>query len=314
MVQSLHNIKEDSIIFNREVFGNIFASKKRLEARLKGVQRKLESIDSTRLVYLQKELLQDYENILFREEAFWFQKSREQWIKLGSRNTAFFHAQTVIRRKRNKIHGLFLPSSTWCTDPSILQEEAVRYFQKLFDADGAVGGECEDLSIPTLPSEAKHNLMQPVSKEEVYQALMGMKSYKAPGPDGFQPIFYKMFWSRVGDDVWQFVKNAFASGSFDPCVTETLLVLIPKGDHPTTFKGFRPISLCNVLYKLITKVLVNRLRLFLHDLISPNQSSFIHERGTTDNAIVLQEIIHHMHTSKKKKRGCSFQTRPRKSI
>lgn len=65
------------------------------------------------------------------------------------------------------------------------------------------------------------------------------------------------------------------------------MVLIPKHDDPHTFKDFRPISLCNVLYKLVTKVLVHRLRPFLGDLISPLQSSFIPGRGTKDNAILL---------------------------
>lgn len=95
-------------MFNREHFGNIFVKKKQIEARLKGIQRTLEDVDSTRLRILQKELLQEYEAILFQEETMWFQKSRENWIKLGSRNTAFFHAQTVVRRKRNKIHGLHI--------------------------------------------------------------------------------------------------------------------------------------------------------------------------------------------------------------
>lgn len=111
--------------------------------------------------------------------------------------------------------------------------------------------------------------MRPITKEEVYRALMSKKSYKAPEPDGFQPIFFKMFWNDIGDDVWKFVKDTFSQGRFDPCVTETLLVLIPKGNNQSTFQDFRPISLCNVSYKLITKVLVERLRLILSRIISP---------------------------------------------
>lgn len=85
------------------------------------------------------------------------------------------------------------------------------------------------------------------------------------------------------------------------------MVLIPKHDDPHTFKDFRPISLCNVLYKLVTKVLVHRLRPFLGDLISPLQSSFILGRGTKDNAILLQEIVYHMQKSKKKKGDIVFK-------
>jgi len=130
-----------------------------------------------------------------------------------------------------------------------------------------------------------------------------MKSYKAPGPDGFQPIFFKMFWKDVGDDVWNSVKQAFSSGTFDPSITEILVVMIQKGDNPSSFKDCRTISLCNVVYKLISKVLVNILHLILSRIVSPLQSSFIPGRSTKDNVIVLQEMIHHLRKKKSKKGG-----------
>nr|KYP49326.1 LINE-1 reverse transcriptase isogeny [Cajanus cajan] len=119
----------------------------------------------------------------------------------------------------------------------------------------------------SLSMEEQASLEAPVFKAEVFDALQGMKSFKAPGPDGFQPIFYKQYWYMIGDDVWRFVASAFENGRIDAHVTETLLVLIPKGDHPRTFKDFRPISLCNVVYKLVSKVLVNRLRPFLMRIV-----------------------------------------------
>lgn len=105
----------------------------------------------------------------------------------------------------------------------------------------------------------------------------------------------------VGDDIRHLVKEAFATGTFDTSIAETLVVLIPKGDNPTQFKDFRPISLYNTIYKLVSKVMVNRLRPLLSDIIGPQQSSFLPGRGTFDNTTVLQEIIHSMHKSKKKK-------------
>jgi hypothetical protein len=92
-----------------------------------------------------------------------------------------------------------------------------------------------------------------------------------------------------------------------PTISETLIALIPKVDPPYTFKDFRPISLCNITYKIITKVLVHRLRPILNNIIGPYQSSFLPGRGTTDNAIVLQEIIHFMRKSKKKEGYVAFK-------
>lgn len=99
-----------------------------------------------------------------------------------------------------------------------------------------------------------------VTKEEVWDELASMQPFKAPGLKGFQVIFFKTYWHIVGDKVWMLVKDAFATGTFDPVVSETLVALIPKVDVLATFRELRPISLCNVIYKVITKVLVRRLR------------------------------------------------------
>jgi hypothetical protein len=134
-----------------------------------------------------------------------------------------------------------------------------------------------------------------------------MKPYKAPGPDGFHCIFFKQYWHIVGEDIFQLVSKAFQTGSFDTSIADTLIALIPKLDSPKTYKEFRPISLCNITYKLITKVLINRLRLILNNIIGPYQSSFLPGRGTSDNSIVLQEIVHFMRRSKRKKGYVAFK-------
>lgn len=75
----------------------------------------------------------------------------------------------------------------------------------------------------TMETNDRLDLIKLVMKEEVYKALISMKLYKAPSPDGFQPIFLKMFWKKVGDDVWNFEKDAFSMGNFDPKATKTWL-------------------------------------------------------------------------------------------
>lgn len=109
------------------------------------------------------------------------------------------------------------------------------------------------------------------------------------------------------------VSGAFVSGRIDPTLIETSITLIPKGDNPKTFKDFRSISLCNTIYKILTKVLVNRNRPILSNLIGPFQSSFLPGRRMTDNAIVLQEIVHAMKKSKKKKGKVAYKINPKKA-
>jgi hypothetical protein len=88
------------------------------------------------------------------------------------------------------------------------------------------------------------------------------------------------------------VYNFFSEGIMPEGVNETSLVLIPKIHHPEELKDFRPISLCNVVYKIMSKCLVNRLRPYLHEMISPNQSVFVPGCLITDNALIAFECIH----------------------
>lgn len=307
-IDALAHVQEKSVIFNREIFGNIFKRKRIIEARMKGIQRTLERVDSLSLYHLEQSLQHEFNHILFQEEVFWFQKSREQWVKLGDKNTPYFHAQTVIRRKRNKVHGLTLPNGIWTSDEEVLQQEALTYFKNLFCTNLSLQDVDFPLNnVPRISDEERSQLLHPVSREEVLQALNTMKPYKAPGPDGFQAIFFKQYWSIVGEDIWRMVNDALVSGTIDLALTKTLIVLIPKVDNPKNFKEFRPISLCNTIYKILTKVLVHRIRPILNNLIGPFQSSFLPGRGTTDNVIVLQEIVHAMRKSKKKKGDVAYK-------
>jgi len=99
---SLDKVRENSINFNKEVFGNIFQRKKHNEKRLKGIQTYLERVDSLRHTLSEKDLQREYNHILFQEEMLWYQKSRDNWVKFGDKSSSFFHAQTIIRRKKTE--------------------------------------------------------------------------------------------------------------------------------------------------------------------------------------------------------------------
>ena len=128
-----------------------------------------------------------------------------------------------------------------------------------------------------------------------------MKAFKVPGPNGFHPYFFEKYWHIAREYAWHLVKQAFLTSSFNPRLLEILIMLNPRVEVPNRLSHFRPTSLCNVLYKIITKVLVNHLQPFLKDIVGPFQSSFLPGKVTTDNVIIAQEIVNHMHRSSKKK-------------
>ncbi|XP_072077874.1 uncharacterized protein [Arachis hypogaea] len=104
--RKLLGVQEASLEFNSTVFGNIFIKKRELEAYLNCIQRKMEADDDLILKHKEEELRAEYNLVLAQEELLWYQKSRDQWVRYGDRNTSFFNMQTIIRRKSNKVHGL----------------------------------------------------------------------------------------------------------------------------------------------------------------------------------------------------------------
>ena len=133
------------------------------------------------------------------------------------------------------------------------------------------------------------------------KALFSIGDLKAPGPDGLHAIFYKRFWSMLGDDLVKEVLHTVNTRVIPEGWNRTTIVLIPKVETPEKVSQFRPISLCNVVYKVISKMLANRLRGILPEIISEHQSAFVPGRLITDNVLLAYECIHAI----KKKKGNS---------
>ena len=108
------------------------------------------------------------------------------------------------------------------------------------------------------------------------------------------PIFYKSFWHIMGHDVTSVVLNALNTGVVPEFLNSTFISLIPKIKHPKKVSDYRPISLCNVVYKLISKVLVNQLKKFLASTIPESQSAFLFGRLISNSVLMAFETLHYL--------------------
>lgn len=133
-------------------------------------------------------------------------------------------------------------------------------------------------SPPKITLEDNVELLKPITKEELRLALFQMHPDKSPGPDGFNATFFQRFWSLCGDEIFEATKCWMDRGFFPSSLNETNICLIPKCDSPKSMKDMRPISLCNVLYKMLSKLLANRLKRCMTKCVSEEQSEFLERR------------------------------------
>ncbi|KAK9735525.1 hypothetical protein RND81_04G210400 [Saponaria officinalis] len=289
--------------WNRDVFRNIFSKKDKLMEQIEGIQNNPLVHSSLDLIQKEEALRKQLDNVLLQEELLWFQKSRMEYICDGDRNTRFFYLSTIMRRKRNRIESLQDNSDEWMFDPDQIKSHVMAYYKQLFTADAHLN--LQDIPIGSflpLQSDQLRLLDRNFIASEIYGALCQISPYKALGPDGFQALFFHSQWDAIHTSVTDFILQMLRGKDFSEGLNDTFLTLIPKTDNPQKITQFRPIGLCNVVYKIISKVIVNRIKPILPMLISPAQTSFVPKRQITDNVIIVQEILHSM---RKKKKGAN---------
>lgn len=122
--------------------------------------------------------------------------------------------------------------------------------------------------------------------QEIKEIIKDMRNNAAPGPDGLNASFYKATWDLIGKDTVESVQNNYRTGHMPYQINNTFLALIQKINNPATPRDYRPISLCNVIYKIIAKSLANRLKQCLPSTILPNQSACLKGRHIATNVIL----------------------------
>ena len=238
------------------------------------------------------------------EEVYWHQRSRQNWVEGGDKNTTFFHRKANQREQRNNVRRIRNEAGTWYEDEEEIMECFANYFEHLFQSNESSDmAPVINLVKPMLSTEVAAQIGAPFRREEVTEALSQMHPNKAPGPDGMNAMFYQTFWDTIGEEVITKVLNLLNNVDNIDVVNQTHIVLIPKKKHCESPVDFRPISLCNVLYKLVSKVLANRMKIVLPLVIHETQSGFVPGRLITDNVLVAYECFHFLRKKKTGKKG-----------
>ena len=207
-------------------------------------------------------------------------------------------------RRKNNIKGLVGESGNWITHSEGIEQLVVRYFSSIFTLNREVRFDAVLKTVPQrVTLEMNRLLVAEYSDIEIKAALFQMDPHMALGPDGLPPLFYQKFWDIVGSDVVAAVKSFLSSGNILKQLNYTMVSLIPKVAEPTNMTQLRPIALCNVLYKIGAKVIVNRLKGIMDAIILTQQGAFVPGCLISDNSFVAFELGHYLHNLRQGKRG-----------
>lgn len=146
-----------------------------------------------------------------------------------------------------------------------------------------------------ISSKEAQSLSRPFTASDVVEALKSIDANKAPGPDGFSTGFFRDNWDIVHGDVKGAIINFFNSSKLLGQINATSITLVPKVQCPKNVGDFRPISSCNTTYKLISKMLAQRLSEVLPNIITPSQTSFVKGKSIMTNILLSQHLVRNYH-------------------
>nr|GEW62816.1 RNA-directed DNA polymerase, eukaryota [Tanacetum cinerariifolium] len=224
------------------------------------------------------------------ESAEIAQKAKIKWAVEGDENSRFFHGMLNKRRNTLNIRGV-LVDGVWMDSPNKVKSEFLDHFKKRFCTPGKRGASLLIDFPKQLNVDQQKDLECEVSNEEIKREVWECGTDKAPGPDGFTFGFFRHFWNLIDKDAYEAVRYFFNHNDIPIGCNSSFIALIPKIPDANLVKDLRPISLIGSLYKIIAKVLTNRLVGVLGDIINEVQSAFIADKQILDGPFILNEVL-----------------------
>ncbi|KAL0395453.1 UNVERIFIED_CONTAM: hypothetical protein Slati_4511500 [Sesamum latifolium] len=316
LCKKLKGLKNSLKALNRLHYSHISIRAKEADLDLQNAQLHLESNPGDTTVRDSLGALRKKAVFLAEAERyFYYQKAKIQFLKMGDRNTKFFHDMVKRNVAKSSILAITKSDGSTITSEADIGREFVAYFTSL------LGIEAQTLPVdsdvfewgPKLSSEHALELCREVTPSEVKQAIFQICYNKAPGPDGYSACFFKRAWNVVGNQVCTAVMDFFRSGRLLRQLNHCIIALVPKSDHSPMVADYRPISCCNVIYKAITKIIADWLAPILEHLIDRNQAAFVGGRSITNNIFLAQEMVR-QYTRKRISPRCTINVYLRKAF
>ncbi|XP_024190514.1 uncharacterized protein LOC112194518 [Rosa chinensis] len=279
--------------WSKEQVGDVHAQVAHSRAALDAIQAEISTHGlSDERLNVETAAHNNYLSALSLQATLLRDKSRLRWLKDGDRNTTFVHNMVRVRRLQNSITSLLVGDMV-LNDQADIATHVVQHFESCFTQDHQIGvtGLLERVIPHMVTEEENYSLLVIPSAEEIRDAAMKMDGTSAPGLDGFGGCFFTSCWSVVAQDVTLAVQSFFINGYIMPHFNSNILILIPKLEDAENISDFRPIALANFVFKIITRIMADRLGPLACRIISPSQSAFIRGRSIIDPIVLTSECV-----------------------
>lgn len=309
LCQKLKAVKVRCKALNRNSFSNIQARTAQAHDLLVNIQHQLLTNPSPSLFADENEVRRQWSFLSSAEESFLKQKSRIRWCDEGDSNTGFFHKSVMAHQAVNRITYLRTDDDEKISDTTQMKAMLIDYY---IDLLGTKNLAVQPLSVDRIKelnnfrcsSDLAVQLTAIPSTEEVTSTLFSLPRNKAPGPDGFTADFFVSSWAIVGPSLIEAVTDFFKTGKLIKQVNATILALIPKTVTTDKLRDFRPISCCNTIYKVISRILAKRLKNITGKAVQRNQVAFIKGRLLCENVLLASELVADFNKTGSVTRGC----------
>ncbi|GJW17430.1 RNA-directed DNA polymerase, eukaryota, reverse transcriptase zinc-binding domain protein [Tanacetum coccineum] len=226
------------------------------------------------------------------------QKTKIKWAIDGDKNSKYYHGVINKKRGRCAVRGV-LADGMWVDAPNAVKMEFFEHFKVRFGKPSNCGIKLERDFPNRISSDQNEFLESEVTNKEIKEAVWDCGIDKTPGPDGFTFGFFRRFWSFIEKDVVAAIRWFFETGKIPKGGNSSFITLIPKIPNANMVKDYRPISLIGSVYKIIAKILANRLTTVLGDLVNEIQSAFVKDRQILDGPFILNELMQWCKSKKK---------------
>jgi len=266
--------------------------KKKILNKIDALDKKAEStILEDHEINLKHVLSERLADLLREEELIWYQRAKLKNLLEGDANTKFYHLVANGKHRKTRIFQLH-DGEVIISGDEALKKHISSYYKGLFgppESNEVTLDESITNDIPQVSQLENEFLVDQFSETEVRTTVFQMNHNKAPGPDGFPPEFYQVFWETIMDDLMALFRE-FHNGSLPlHCLNFGTIILLPKQTDAMRIQQYRPICLLNVSFKMFTKVATNIISSVAQKIIRPTQTAFLPGRNIMEGAVILHE-------------------------